>query len=262
MNLLKVKILYIISLWFIALTVDAETVYITDKINAGIHEEKTLESPIVKNFSTGTKLNLIKREGLFSYVRGPKGTAGWIDNSYLIQESPASERNKVLQAKSTSLGKQLANAQQQINSLNKKLSNQGKFTPQNAKAMASLKEQHATLQQQFKEENLKTGELQIQLTELKKRIGRNNDNESLHSQIEQLEKDKKNLEIQLASALGESRIFSTVPKSSMSAEIDCLDKIGWRDLIIYLSITTILGLVFGIFIMDYFNKRRHGGFRI
>ncbi len=262
MNLLKVKFLYIITLWFIALTVDAETVYITDKINAGLLEEKTLESPIVKIFPTGTQLELIKREDIFSFVRGPEGTTGWIDNSYLIQESPASERIKIFQAKSATLEKQLADAQQQVKTLNKKLSRQGKITSKDPKAIASLKKEHAALQQQFKSERLKAGELQVQLAELKKRIGRNNDNESLYSQIEQLEEDKKNLEIQLAGTLSKGKILSTVQASSMSAEKNYQDKTGWRELIIYLAITTILGLISGIYIMDLLNRRRHGGFRV
>jgi len=262
MNLPKTKILHIISLWFIALTVAAETVYITDKFNAGLHEERNLDSPVVKIFPTGTQLELIKREGQVSFVRGPKGTTGWTDNSYLIQESPASERINILQTKSITLKKQLADAQKKLKTLNKKLSGQDKITPQGSKEMASLKKKHATLQQQFKSESLKTGKLQVQLAELKKRIGWNNDYESLYSQIEQIEENKKNLEIQLTDALSKVKVFSTVKTSSTSTKKYYKDKTRWRELIIYLAIATISGLIFGICIMDWLSKRRHGGFRI
>ena len=44
-------------------TVIAETAYVTDKLMAGIHQDNTTGSIIIKVIPTGTKLEILKQEG-------------------------------------------------------------------------------------------------------------------------------------------------------------------------------------------------------
>ena len=57
----------------------AETAYIIDKLLVGLHEDKALNSAIIKLLPTGTRLFIIKREGNLAQVKTPGGTTGWVD---------------------------------------------------------------------------------------------------------------------------------------------------------------------------------------
>ena len=55
------KILFgIISL--VASMVNAETVYVVDELKIGLHNDRTIDSPIIKLVSSGTSLFVIERD--------------------------------------------------------------------------------------------------------------------------------------------------------------------------------------------------------
>ena len=235
----------------LALTVSAqapgETVYITDRFQAGLHEDKSLDSPILKTISTGTSLDVIKREKSFTYVRDQEGVSGWIDNSYLVDAAPVGTQVDKLKAEKESLESKLDAATEQLARLQ---SSTGTQTAGN----------QSELQQQLNSERLKTGELQIQIAELKKRVGQNSDNESLYRQIEELKERNKTLEIQLAGVVnsgetGADKLMHDEQNSGFLIQ-------GWKRQILYFSLTIIFGMVFGVYAMDFYNRRRHGGFRV
>lgn len=80
-------------LWLLAAlagAATADTVYVTDRLRVGLHEDKTLESAIVDTIPTATPLEVLERSGAFTRVRTPEGTTGWVDAAYLTPEAPAS----------------------------------------------------------------------------------------------------------------------------------------------------------------------------
>ncbi|MFQ5659240.1 MAG: TIGR04211 family SH3 domain-containing protein [Gammaproteobacteria bacterium] len=243
-------------------TVGAETAYITDELKAGLHEERTLDSPIVKIVPSGTHMEVIKRTERLSFVRDPQGITGWIDNSYLKQQIPASERLKLAQTKSANLEKELTDARQQLKALQSKLNVKTQNDPGEVNALNKLKHEHTTLQQQYNSERLKAGELQVQLTELRKRIGQDNDNASLYNQIRQLQEDNKNLEVKLANAQEANQSLRTIQTSNKAAANAHHDFTAWQGLFTYIAIAVVIGFGLGIYLLDYTNRRRHGGFRI
>lgn len=250
MNLFKTRFISVFVFLFISPAMYGETTYVTDKLKVGLHEEKTLASPIIKVVSSGTTLEVIKREENLTFVREPQGATGWVDNSYLQNEAPADQQSNILKTRNTRLEKQIEELQKRISALNdKKVPN----------TLSELKQQYSTLQQDYKSERLRVGELQVQLAELRKRIGQDNDNESLYAEIKELEEEKKNLEVLLANALdtdaGIQSIASNVPENKRI-------KSNWKNLIGYLSVALLIGLIAGVYLMDYLNRRRHGGFRV
>ncbi len=126
--------------------------------------------------------------------------------------------------------------------------------------LSDLKTAHAKLKQNFNAQKLKSGELQIELTELRKRVGQDSDTDALYGQIKSLEEDKKKLEIQLANTLEKY-------DADGAGDVDIMRSgdgfsPGLRNMIIYLLITLVLGLFAGAYMLDMINRRRHGGFRI
>jgi SH3 domain protein len=242
----------------------SEVVYITDQLKAGLHEDKSLASPIVKIVATGTRLEIIKRDEQLSFVKDSSGTSGWINNQYLMAKAPDNTDLKTLQIRADNLEQRLVESKQKNLSLEAKLKSQGKVLPEETLAYTKLKKNHAELEQQFKAEKLKVGKSQIEVTELRNRLGQDNDADALYGQVKTLEEDKKKLEIKLANLLDtyEAQGGAGLKKGGRFAGAGEDFNPGTRNIIIYLLITLVLGLFGGAYLMDLLNRRRHGGFRI
>jgi SH3 domain protein len=241
----------------------SEVVYITDQLKAGLHEDKSLDSPIVKVVATGTRLDIVKREEQLSFVRDNSGTSGWINNQYLIARAPDTTDLKALQTRADDLEKRLAEFKDKNLALETELKSQGKVLPKETLAYTALKTSHAELQQQFNAEKLKVGQLQIEITELRNRVGQDSNADNLYKKIKSLEEDRKKLEIQLANTLDKYEPQSGAAfQNTGSFARDGGFSPGTRNMIIYLLITLVLGILGGAYLMDLINRRRHGGFRI
>lgn len=234
-----------------------QSVYITDQIRAGLHEEKQLDSPIIKTVPTGTALEIIKRDEKASFVREPGGATGWIDNSYLVGEDPGTPPEVEAQNRIAQLEEELADTRREVRTLKA----QAPREAQPAADVQELRDRNKELQARLNEEKLKVGELQVQIAELRKRLGMDNEKESLYREIEQLNQKIKQLEIQLAQArdvpedVKKQQALAARGNSGLGGD-------NWQRLLIYLGFALIVGLVLGVYLMDAINRRRHGGFRV
>jgi SH3 domain protein len=240
--------LFLLLLLTVTNVVTAESIYVSQAFNVGLHEDKTIDSPIITLVQSGSELELIKSEDVFTYVSTTDGKRGWIDNTYVtnvaIQNPSSSTEQSLLQAQ---LDAALAENQQLIS-----LAQEGRDS-----AILALQSEHKALQQAFNSEQLKGGELQVELAELRKRVGQDNNNAALYDEIEGLQQDRKTLEIQLAAVLEREGITSTAELSPVSAS-----GTSWRNTLIYFSLAIFFGFCVGIYLMDYINRRRHAGLRI
>ena len=233
----------------------AETAYITNEIQVGIHADKTIDSPILKLLPSGTVLEVIKREDRMSFVQDPAGPSGWLDNTYLIAEKPQSQDILDLQTRNRNLEQQLLAANRKIQDREQ----DGTVKPGSSETF-ELASGNDQLQQELNSERIKNAEFQVELAELRKHIGQNSDNKSLFEKILTLEETNRNLQIQLESMQsGNADGDLPVTLHLGNGNIDSMD---WRRRFIYLAVTLVSGIGLGIYLMDYLNRRRHGGFRI
>jgi uncharacterized protein YgiM (DUF1202 family) len=216
-----------IALVIVAITVSADTVYVTNRLQLGLHADKTDGSPIILLLDSGTALELIKTEDNLSYVHAADGIDGWVDSSYLLQENPAT---------AVPSGD----------------------VPAPLVGQSSGADQ-TTLEQQMKTERVKTGELQIQIAELRKRLGQDGSNDSLYEKIDQLAVEKKQLEIQMAQLLEGSNQLTPVPNADSIAVEGLYNP---RNAIIAVVVSLIAGVIAGLYLLDFLYRRRHGGFRV
>ena len=242
---IKVGLLFFL-LPLIPVTIQAETVYITDSLLVGLHEEKSIDSPILKVLPTGTTLEVIERDDDFIHVRDPKGVSGWISNSYLISNNP--DKNEIMDEGA---------AQSKIRELEAELQNiklqQAKPDQEtiiNADEIAKLKNENKTLKQKIKSDKLKSGELQANLAELRNQISQAGDNNKLSSELQLLAEKNAGLEDEIKQLQKGSNTEVSGPNNSKLS-----------NLIIGSGIALLAGLLFGIFIMDWLQRRRHGGLR-
>ena len=101
--------------------VEAVPVYVIDHLAIGMHESKSLTSPILRVLPTGTALEVVTREDSFIKVRAEDGTEGWVDASYVMDDKPAQLALLELEARHVDARDQLEVARAEIESLTVKL---------------------------------------------------------------------------------------------------------------------------------------------
>ncbi len=205
----------------------AEDAYVIDRLLVGVHESKDMKSPIVKVLPTGTKLEVVAREGSSVQVKGPEGVTGWIDASYLMQERPARLVAEALEKENKTL-------QDQVENLKKRLAKQKEDKPAANEAPPAQPAQAPT-----------NGEL--------KRI--QEENLALKQQLEQQREALKKLEQSQPSPATAAAPPASAPPGWMSA---------FSPTAYVIAVCALLLSAFGggAYFTDYLQRRRHGGFRL
>ena len=108
------------------------------------------------------------------------------------------------------------------------------------------------LEQKLNSERLKVGELQVELTNIKSKAGNIEPNKKLLTDIKQL----KNANKQLIDQLESSGISNEVDENTL------LDENHLSSSLLSSIIIFVICIIGGILILDYINRRRHGGFRV
>ncbi len=212
--------------------VRAETSYVIDKLLVGLHEEQALDSPILKVLPTGTELQVLKREGELAFVKEPEGVSGWVDAGYLMSEQPARALLEILDQQNKDLADELREAQAKIRSL-------PAGSIEVSGDTADLRKRYDDLRQTLASEKLKVGELQAELAALqgKSRLTAGNDYN-----------------------LGQTTAETPAPQSTVvNAEAALLTD---KNIMILALVTIIIGFAAGLYCMDIYSRRRHGGFRV
>ena len=225
----------------------AETLYIDNRIMVGLHQEKSVDSAIIKLLPSGTPLEVLKKEDRLTQVRDPDGVIGWMDNSYLIADQPPGDRQ-------AQAGPATGLPEQRFKNPPPQPAGPGMDPALGEKLAAALKE-NEELQQLFKSERLKVGELQADIVKLKNELSKNTDTGAAEEQIRRLAEEKDALQKQL-----ENLQASPVPPArTININTDNLD---WRSMLAGIVATLIAGFLAGIYVLDWLNRRRHGGFRV
>tara|TARA_B100000929_G_scaffold212707_1_gene169832 strand:+ start:1227 stop:1916 length:690 start_codon:yes stop_codon:yes gene_type:complete len=215
--------------WIPSAIVLAEIAYVTDEVNIGLHKEPTNESPIIKLVPSGTELNIIERENDLIHVEEPEGVRGWVNTQNVLNNKPGKTKINELEITNKELHKKIETLEKESTKL------------------ISQEE----LEQKLNSERLKVGELQVELTNIKSRAGNIQTSDKLLADIEQLKSVNKQLIDQFES-VGINR------ENSLSSIEPQKEPLSFS---IFLIIF-IFGIAGGIFILDYINRRKHGGFRV
>ena len=102
------RLLMSLALLGAAAAIQADTVYVAERIRLVMRAEVDETSPAVKTIETGVPLEVLERVERFAQVRDPQGTVGWIEARYLSPDPPA-------RARITKLEDELAKSRAQTN---------------------------------------------------------------------------------------------------------------------------------------------------
>lgn len=219
---------------FMSALVMAETAYVIDRIEVGIHVENDIESPIQELVVTGTELEVLQKGENFSQVKTLSGVTGWINNTYLIGEKPGISNTN---ANDSVMQSELETAKKEIEALRQQLS-----TSDDNEAAAQIKSMR-----------LKIGELQAELTQLRIEKDNQQSNDELYERIAQVEQEK----LELQTVIDELKN----PAADMTLLQKLVSLFSKRNLLYFLILLTT-GMILGAIIIDLVNRRRHGGFRV
>jgi len=241
-------VLILVLLGSLPINLQAETVYITDSLLVGLHEEKSIDSAILKVLPTGTALEVINRENDFVNVRDPKGVTGWISNNYLISNNPNLNEGTDAEAAQSKRVKEL---EAELHNIRMQLTKPDQWHVIDPEETAKLKNDNKKLAQQVRTEKLKSGELQANLAELRNKISQNGSNNKLTNEVKQLTETNAQLQDEIVQLQEASNINKSNP-----------DSFSMPNPIIFSGIALLLGLLLGVILMDWREKRRYGGLRL
>lgn len=246
------KLLHLITVVLIALVpfvIQAETVYVIDKLLVGVHQDRDLNSAIVKVLPTGTALEVLSRDGELAEIKDPEGTQGWVDAAYLMSEVPAQLRVTGLSDENAKLKKELAN------------SSNGAPTSTGNADRDTLTKENTDLKGKLSAEKLQVGELQAKVAVLETRVA-NHQTTPADTIIADLEGQNKKLARELeASMQANHQLEATQGDSPLPAMPVVINAIS-TPTIVAIIIAILLAFGAGIYTMDFLSRRRHGGFRI
>jgi SH3 domain protein len=266
------KKLVLIVLAFFALShmLHAESSYVTDRILLGVHQQASEASPIIESIPSGTLVTIIQRQDKFSKIRLASGAEGWVLTSFLKKDKPASaeldeayaslkkeqESNKRLSEELTKKEREiqvrrdeLSNAKTTIKDLRKALKDAGNPPPQAATEEADNSADEAKI----KSLEEKIARLEKEKTELADQSG-----DQAVIELEKLQNENKEFQVRIEAALANLK-GETVPTAAELAAIRPSFPVWYWLLLIAML---VIGVVGGIFWVDYQHRRKHGGFRL
>lgn len=257
-------------LFFNSVAAFAETLYVTDRILLGVHQEAAETSAVIATIPSGTGVSVLERSDDFIKIKLADGKEGWVSGGYLKKDKPAAaeldavsaqlkkeqEANKKLNEDMDKVEREiqvrrdeLSNAKTSIKELQKALKEQGTPTPATVTDTAPSKET---------EEQIKVLQEQIQkLTEEKAALAAQSTNDSVAS-LHELQNQNQQLQVRIEAALANLK-GEKVPTTSELAAIRPSFPFWYWLLLIALFVG---GVAAGIGWFDFHHRKRHGGFRI
>ena len=76
----------------------ADTAYVTDVLQLGLHQAQDTSDQPFRNLASGTELEILEQLPRFARVRTVDGEEGWVRPAYLVTEQPARHRVAELEA--------------------------------------------------------------------------------------------------------------------------------------------------------------------
>ena len=261
------RVLLVMTWIVLSKIVSAETLYVTDRILLGVHQEAQEDSVLVKSIVSGTAVEVVGNQGAFSKVKLKDGTEGWVSTGFLKQEKPAvaevDELYKKYEQSSKSLklvNEELSKKERELQVRRDELSNAKTSIKELKKRMAAGGTTTVVDDTQLQEAQQKIDALTKQLAEATaaKKDAEATMQSADNTDVVALQLENQNLRARIESAQANLN-GDTVPTPEQLAAIRPEFPIWyWGLLILMLIVGTIGGLLW----MDYKNRMKHGGFRI
>lgn len=232
-------------------SVNADTVYVSDRFEIGVHESTKLDSIILAVIASGTPLTVVAREGEFVQISTPNGITGWVDARYVVSEQPSvgvrDEQNTKLKEAQRTLGDARAELEvlrQRISELQRDAATAAHNSPAIAEPISLAPNEDSA---KLKDAQRALEEMEDENRELKTNIA------DLQASYEASEKMAADSEANN----GEGALLGLM-RGPVNSEVKNWTPWQW---LMFGSIL-LLSFAAGGYMVDWESRRRHGGFRI
>lgn len=104
------KLLFVLTL--LPLAVAAETAYVTDTLQLGLHQAQDTSDRPFRNLDSGQEMEVLSRTTYYAHVQLPDGTQGYVKAGFLVDAKPAKLIVAETQAESDRLKQELEELRQ------------------------------------------------------------------------------------------------------------------------------------------------------
>jgi len=263
---MRIRIITILFFLSIAGVASAETLYVTDRILLGVHQQAVETSPVIETIPSGTAVTVIEKGDDFTQVQLADGKQGWVSSGYLKPQKPATAELDAAYA-------QLKQAQATVKKLNDELTKKERDSQVRQDEISNDKNTIKELQKKLKDQasakpsaapsqeaqdQIKALQAQVkQLTDDKAALVKQSKSESTVSLVD-LQKQNQQLQARIESALANLQ-GKQVPSASELASIRPSFPV-WYWILLFAIFIGGIAAGFGWF--DYHHRKRHGGFRV
>jgi len=263
---MKKTIITVLSLLTFTGIARAETLYVTDRIQLGVHQEALEASPVIATVPSGTALQVLERGDGFIKVQLADGKQGWVSSGYLKQQKPATAELDAAYA-------QLKQAQDNVKKLNDQLNKMERDSQVRQDEISNDKSTIKELQKKLKDQASAapaaspSKEAQDQITALQAQVKQLGEEKAALQQqskaessvsLHDLQNQNQQLQARIEAALANLQ-GKTVPSASELAAIRPSFPVWYWILLFAIFIG---GIAAGVGWFDYHHRKRHGGFRI
>ena len=270
--MLSSKIHKLLLTTLLGMALPAHAAFITDRIEVPVYAEKHQQGAVLKKLLSGTRVDILMKDGEFARISTHDGVSGWIEFKYVSAEKPLGLEYLELRSQYKALQQELAAARQTPEA------SQEKATP------AISEEELASLRQDAKDTRWMKAEMNKAREQTKKlkselkvlrtnALKQSDDSSTVQEELTQLRAQNQDLEARLSAALlinEEQRITEAVIEVTAIPEIDTRparnESKAWPVNLEWflgsLAAAFILGVIGGMRWLDRRIRKRHGGFRI
>jgi len=232
-------------------SVNAETVYVSDRFEIGVHDSSKLDSVILAVIASGTPLTVVTRDGEFVQISTPDGITGWVDARYIVSERPSVNVRDEQDAKLKEAQRTVGDARAEVEVLRLRISElqrDAATAAHNSPAIAK------PISLAPNEDSAKLKDAQQALEDLK------DENRELKTNITDLQASYQASEKMVAESEAkiEEGALEDLIRGPVNSEVKNWTPWQW---LMFGSIL-LLSFAAGGYMVDWESRRRHGGFRI
>lgn len=248
----------------------AESLYVTDRVLLGVHQQASENSAIIQSIPSGTAVEVLAREGDFTKVKLINGTEGWVSSKFLMSEAPSTAQYDKLFAENQKnletlkkLNATLAKRERDVQIYRDELSN-AKTTINELKKGSKESEATKTVanpetEKKLQEAEAKVAELTKQLEEVKTVSTSSVDSkEDVKAALKYAEEENAALQARIALAVSNLSGEKAPTPEELAGIRPRFPLWYWLFMVIALAI----GVGGGVMWMDHQSRKRHGGFRV
>jgi len=231
--------------------VNAETVYVSDRFEIGVHDSANLDTVILAVIASGTPLTVVTRDGEFVQISTPDGITGWVDARYIVSERPSVNVRDEQDAKLKEAQRTVGDARAEVEVLRLRISElqrDAATAAHNSPAIAK------PISPAPNEDSAKLKDAQQALEDLK------DENRELKTNITDLQASYQASEKMVAESEAkiEEGALEDLIRGPVNSEVKNWTPWQW---LMFGSIL-LLSFAAGGYMVDWESRRRHGGFRI